>query len=285
MINEFNGYLEKRINALVANDDIVSNALKYSLIKCSGKRIRPLCVLISALTLDQNSKAAALDLAVALECIHTYSLIHDDLPCMDNDSLRRGKPTNHIVFGEEYALLAGDALNTLAFEVIASSEALDATQVKYGVHALASMAGVNGMVLGQCIDLSSEDKSVDFQTLKQLHIKKTGCLLAASLLLGSIAAKRYDLLKQCEDCGYALGLAFQIQDDIFDVTKTSEQLGKSNSDLDNNKSTSVSLLGLDKANALADQCFDYVLNSITSIYGPASEQLVALVQSIIKRSY
>ena len=285
MVNEFNTYMNDIINQYVPNSDTVSTALNYSLIQCQGKRIRPLCVITSALALDANSKASALDLAVAIECIHTYSLIHDDLPCMDNDDLRRGNPTNHKVYGEAFALLAGDALNTLAFQIIATSKTLNDQQIKYAINALATNAGVNGMILGQCLDLESEGKTIDYEVLEQLHLKKTGCLLVASLQLGAVAAKRYDLLDYCYKIGSALGLAFQIQDDILDVTKTSQQLGKSNSDLANEKCTSVSLLGIAKAQSLAEQCFDYVAQSIKTIYAPHSENMLTLVNSIINRQY
>lgn len=234
-----------------ANDESWSSLIPvqaslYSLM-AGGKRIRPVLILAVAELLGLE-KSQAMPFAAALEMIHTYSLIHDDLPCMDNDDMRRGKPTCHVKFNEAYALLAGDALLNRAYEVIFKAT-VDGASAKAGA-LIAQMAGFKGMIGGQSLDLWAENQKIDETTLLRLHRLKTGCLLKAAILTPVILANKgedqvYTILEKFAD---HLGLAFQIKDDILDVVSTKETLGKSiGKDQDSNKSTFVTLYGLEKA--------------------------------------
>lgn len=228
---------------------LVFDAMEYS-VKNGGKRVRPLLVLLFCDACGGDVKNAV-PLAVAVEYIHTYSLIHDDLPCMDNDDFRRGKPSNHKVYGEANALLAGDGLLTAAFEVIAKG----AADGKYGYDVaskatlcLAELAGCRGMIGGQVIDLASEGKSIGIETLTLLDELKTAALIKAACTLGCIAAgagEKY--LRAADTFAYNLGIAFQIKDDILDIESSQEVLGKpTGSDEKNCKSTYTALLGIEK---------------------------------------
>jgi farnesyl diphosphate synthase len=227
-------------------------AMRYGVLD-GGKRLRPLLVLAACDALG-GQREAALRAAVAVELIHAYSLIHDDMPCMDNDVLRRGKPTVHVQFGQAQAMLAGDAMQALAFEVLTP----DATLVPLALQArlcalLARAAGHAGMAGGQAIDLASIGRPLDEATLKDMHRRKTGALLQASVLMGAACgspdASTWNALS---DFGAAVGLAFQVVDDILDVTQASETLGKTaGKDVDANKPTYVTVLGLDAARSHA----------------------------------
>ncbi len=244
----------------------VTESVRYSL-TAGGKRIRPFlarcfCNLCGG---DENK---ALPLACALEMVHTYSLIHDDLPCMDNDDMRRGKPTNHKVFGEATAVLAGDGLLTEAFSVIVKSELSDKAKVD-AVRVLSEKAGILGMIGGQEIDLSSEGKDISLDTLRILQRKKTGMLIEAGCLLGCIAAEESNrLIYDCaSEFAHAFGLAFQITDDILDVTGTSEELGKNvGSDEKEDKCTFVSHFGLDGAKSEAKKQIEIAKNAVKSMF-------------------
>ncbi len=231
------------------SDDIVSEAMKYS-VRNGGKRVRPILVLefCKACGGDVNK---ALPLACAVEMIHTYSLIHDDLPCMDDDDYRRGKPSCHIAFGEANALLAGDSLLTLAFETVANAD-LNADLVVMASKELAKAAGILGMVGGQVLDLQNENKALTVADLEKIDNLKTGELIRISCVLGCIAANSIDKIPSAEKYAKGIGLAFQIVDDILDVTSDAETLGKPiGSDSENQKSTYVSLLGVDKSREIA----------------------------------
>ncbi|MDT7835762.1 polyprenyl synthetase family protein [Aquabacterium sp. OR-4] len=224
-------------------------AMRYGVLD-GGKRLRPLLVCAAAEAV-QGHCAAAMRAAVAVELIHAYSLVHDDMPCMDNDVLRRGKPTVHVQFGEATAMLAGDAMQALAFEVLtpdAEPGLPPALQARL-VALLARSAGHAGMAGGQAIDLAATGKPLDEAALRNMHRRKTGALLQASVLMGAATgpcdATAWAALS---DFGAALGLAFQVVDDILDVTQASETLGKTaGKDLDANKPTYVTVLGLDEA--------------------------------------
>ncbi len=224
----------------------VVNAMKYSLSN-GGKRIRPVFVLEFAEACG-GSKENALPLACAVEYIHTYSLIHDDLPCMDNDDLRRGKPSCHKRFSEATALLAGDALLTHAFELIANSE-LSNAQKSVSTALLAQNAGVGGMLGGQVIDLIIEDGNPSVKELLTMYKMKTGALISAACILGCIASDAdRDKIAAASRFAYDLGVAFQIQDDVLDIIGDEEKLGKPvGSDADNNKQTYASIVGVSKA--------------------------------------
>ena len=229
---------------LPKGDDVVSQAMRYS-VRNGGKRVRPSLVLeFCKVCGGEQEKAMAF--ACAVEMIHTYSLIHDDLPCMDDDDFRRGKPSCHVAFGEANALLAGDGLLTLAFETAAKADLPPELTVK-GIAELAKAAGVCGMVGGQVMDLENEGKQVGLDRLKETDALKTGELIRVSCVLGCIAANADSNKIDCaEKYAAGIGLAFQIVDDILDVTGDEEALGKPiGSDRENEKSTYVSALGLD----------------------------------------
>lgn len=248
-------------------------SMKYSL-EAGGKRVRPCLVFEFAQLCGENPEKAA-PFACAVEMIHTYSLIHDDLPCMDDDDLRRGKPSNHIVFGEDTALLAGDALQTLAFEIMSSdktAELIGDKACRKGVNTLAKYAGAVGMVGGQVIDLMSENTNAPIETLREMDYKKTACLIKASCELGCICAGAEEkYIKAASEYGECIGIAFQIQDDILDVTSSNEELGKPvGSDMENSKSTYVSLLGIDKCRELVDELTEKALKSLEVFSGDIS---------------
>ena len=228
---------------------ILYDSMRYS-VENGGKRVRPLLTLLfcDACGGDVNK---ALPMASAVEYIHTYSLIHDDLPCMDDDDLRRGKPSNHKVYGEAYALLAGDGLLTGAFEIISKCcrEGLYSSEVAVkAIYALSSLAGGKGMIGGQVIDLSNENNpDATLETLKLLDSLKTGALIEAACTLGCIVAEATEeKVNAAKEFARKIGLAFQIKDDILDVTSTDEKLGKpTGSDEENGKSTYYKLLGVE----------------------------------------
>ncbi len=250
------------------------DAMEYSL-KAGGKRIRPTLVILFAKLCggDENS---ALPFALAIEMIHTYSLIHDDLPCMDDDDLRRGKPSNHKVFGEDIALLAGDALLTHAFSTALSEEAISivgADRAAKCAKILADLAGMRGMVGGQVIDLISEGKKVPLETLGEMHLKKTGALISAACMMGAASAGAdEETVLLAKEYGTNLGLAFQIMDDILDVTSNEETLGKPiGSDKDNEKSTFVTLLGINRCYELVKEYTEKAISALESINGDTAE--------------
>jgi len=234
----------------------LGDAMRYAVLG-GGKRLRPLLVL-AACEAVQGEPEAAMRAACAVELIHAYSLVHDDMPCMDNDVMRRGKPTVHVAYGEAQAMLAGDAMQALAFEVLTPEAGVEPALQARLCALLARASGHAGMAGGQAIDLASIGKPLDEQTLRDMHRRKTGVLLQASVLMGAACgpcdAKAWDALA---DYGAAIGLAFQVVDDILDVTQDSEVLGKTaGKDLEANKPTYVSVLGLDAARRYADQLRD-----------------------------
>lgn len=249
--------LKTRLDSIVSDPHYrkfapLEESMRYSLLS-GGKRLRPLLVCEFAKLFDADFDCAK-HFACAIEMIHCASLIHDDMPCVDNDDMRRGKPTNHIAFGETTALFAGDALVPLAFQTICDSP-LSAEQNMKAVSLLAKNAGVFGMLAGQQIDHESEGKKVGLETLEALHEKKTGALIKCACLLGCIAAGKTEESKEYQDAAdYAqkIGLAFQIADDILDVCGDEQKLGKScGSDEKQGKSTYVTLLGIEKSKDLA----------------------------------
>ena len=222
-------------------------AMRYGVLD-GGKRLRPLLVLATCDAL-RGEHAAALRAAVAVELIHAYSLVHDDMPCMDNDVLRRGKPTVHVRFGQAQAMLAGDAMQALAFEVLTPQHGLVPALQARLVGLLARAAGHAGMAGGQAVDLASIGQRLSEAELRDMHRRKTGALLQCSVLMGAACGPAAPAAKAAlEDFGAALGLAFQVVDDILDCTQASETLGKTaGKDLDHNKPTYVSVLGLTAA--------------------------------------
>ena len=231
----------------------LGEAMRYAVLG-GGKRLRPLLVLASCAAVG-GERFAAIRAACAVELIHAYSLVHDDMPCMDDDVMRRGKPTTHVAFGEAQAMLAGDAMQALAFEVLTPDTGIAPALQARLCSLLARSAGHDGMAGGQAIDLASIGKQLDECTLRDMHRRKTGVLLQASVMMGAACGPASaQATKSLSDYGAALGLAFHVVDDILDVTQASEVLGKTaGKDQDANKPTYVSVLGLGAARALAQQ--------------------------------
>ena len=279
-----NQFLEAQLNQVDTQPAPLADAMKYALL-LGGKRIRPFLVYATGRMLGASMNQ--LDyVAAAIEAVHAYSLIHDDLPAMDNDSLRRGEPTCHIAFDEATAILAGDALQAFAFETLANATALSAEQKVRLVHALSHAAGAQGMCLGQSLDLISEHKSVSLTELERIHNSKTAALLSAALIMGFICSPRYSdkqLEQQLARYGAAIGLAFQVQDDILDIEGESSVLGKTvGADLASDKSTYPKLLGLDGAKQKAQDLYQIALSELDRIPFN-SVALRALAEFIIHR--
>ena len=270
-------------------------AMRYPLF-AGGKRMRP-AVCLAAATACGGSEADAMPLACAVECIHTYSLIHDDLPCMDDDDLRRGKPTTHVQFrtgtdaagrkrGEAIALLAGDGLLTQAFEIAAQCRGWKRYSHQDVILELARTAGSLQLIAGQVADLEGEGKKTNLAELRYIHERKTSALLCCSVRLGGMSANCTPAqLKALTDFGYHVGLAFQVIDDILDVTQTSEKLGKTaGKDVKAQKSTYPALVGLEKSRKIATQLTDKAFASLKVFKGRA-EALEALAEFLLNREY
>jgi len=261
----------------------LGQAMRYGVLD-GGKRLRPLLVLAAAQAVD-GQREAALRAACAVELIHAYSLIHDDMPCMDNDVLRRGKPTVHVQFGEAQAMLAGDAMQALAFEVLTPDSGVSPALQARLCSLLARSAGHAGMAGGQAIDLASIGAQLDEHTLRDMHHRKTGALLQASVLMGAACGTTNPVAWQAlAEYGDALGLAFQVVDDILDVTQASETLGKTaGKDMDNNKPTYVSVLGLEPARRHAAQLRDQAHAALGRSGLSSSGLLSMLADKVVER--
>jgi farnesyl diphosphate synthase len=263
-------------------------AMEYGLMQ-GGKRVRPMLVYASADLLGAGQSPVADAAAAAVECIHAYSLIHDDLPAMDDDDLRRGQPTVHKAFDEATAILAGDALQTLAFELLAEQpeNAADAGRRLRMVQELARASGYGGMCGGQALDIRHEGKAIDRETLERIHRHKTGALIRAAVRLGALCAPglqdaELDALSRYAE---AIGLAFQVQDDILDITADTATLGKTQGkDLVQQKSTYPALLGLDGARRLAESLYQDALAALAELPYP-THTLEAFARYIVKREY
>ena len=268
-----NGVIEQHLDALPEHAPKLKQAMKY----CSllgGKRIRPFLVYSvgEMLGVDLSKLDSC---AAAIECIHAYSLVHDDLPAMDDDELRRGQPTVHIAFDEATAILVGDALQSLAFEMLSHDQSgLTPSQQIEMLKVLSKAAGYIGMCGGQAIDLASTNQRIDLQQLKQLHALKTGALISCAVELALIAASANEAHKHAiRVFAKNIGLAFQVQDDILDITSTTEELGKpQGSDTQANKSTFPSLLGLEKAKQTSEQLINDALSELADL--PYNSQII-----------
>lgn len=264
------------------------DTLRYSLF-AGGKRIRPiLCLAAAKITADRGiDDTDVLPAACALECIHTYSLIHDDLPAMDDDELRRGKPTSHAVYGEAAAILAGDSLQCFAFDLLSSPNygATPAEARLEMVATVAKAAGPLGMVGGQYLDVMNEGQDIPYDLLRTIHRSKTGALITASVVVGGIAAGAdTEQKKMLTDYGNYSGLAFQIADDILNVESTSEQLGKAaGSDAVHGKATYPAFFGLEKSKRMAREAVESAVASLAG-FGTDAEPLRALAHYIINRT-
>lgn len=277
-----NGALNRFLPSEKTKPATIHKAMRYSLF-AGGKRMRP-AVLLAAAEACGGTQANALPLACAVECIHTYSLIHDDLPAMDNDDFRRGKPTNHKVFGEGIAVLAGDALLTQAFEIAAQCKAFPRYPHDQVILEIARASGSLQLVGGQVADLEGENKKLNLAELRYIHERKTSALLCCSVRLGGMSANCTPAqLKALTDFGYNVGLAFQVIDDILDVTQTSEKLGKTaGKDVKSAKSTYPALVGLEKSRKIATQLTDKAFASLKIFKGKAVA-LEALAEYLLKR--
>lgn len=292
-IFDLNGYLKQQ-KALVdqaleqsieiARPEKIYEAMRYSLL-AGGKRLRPILCLATC-NLTGGTSEMAMPTACALEMIHTMSLIHDDLPAMDNDDFRRGKPTNHKVFGEDIAILAGDGLLAYAFEYVATQTKNVAPEnIIQVVARLGRTVGAAGLVGGQVLDLESEGKSdINAETLSFIHTHKTGALLEASVVTGAILTNAAETdINRLSQYAQNIGLAFQIIDDILDITATDEQLGKTaGKDLQAQKATYPSLWGLEKSQLKAQELVDNAIAQLT-VYGTKAEPLRAVADYIVTR--
>jgi len=278
MKNIINDALKKYV--LSINNPSLRDAIKYSLL-AGGKRIRPILFLEVIKSYGLNP-LDYLDIAISLELIHTYSLIHDDLPSMDNDSIRRGKPTLHIAYGESTAILAGDALLTDSFRLISSSLILDSNIKTKLIEVLSEKTGSNGMIMGQMLDLASEGVELPLFDLDQMYEKKTSNLIVASLVMGAIVSDEKNT-QLWSNLGFILGLLFQIQDDVLEETLSVDIIGKTKSDTIRKKPTYVSILGLNETKI-------HILkleNEITKIINKLKlfdSSLYQLILKIINRS-
>ena len=274
----------------MANDlhpDLVRHieSMRYSLF-AGGKRVRPILCIASCEAVAGDARVV-LPVAVALECIHTYSLIHDDLPAMDDDELRRGKPTNHILYGEAGAILAGDGLLTMAFELLSSNllSTIPADKRLKIINIIATGVGSLGMVGGQALDIACEGKDIDITTLRQIHSRKTGALITASVQSGAVIGGADP--KQLADLttyGEKIGLAFQIVDDLLNVEGTTEQLGKAaGSDADRCKATYPAIFGIEKTKLMAEETITEALAALDT-FAERGAPLRELATYIISRN-
>lgn len=282
-----NELLEQQLPAMDVAPERLHRAMRYASLD-AGKRLRPLLVYLAGETL--GAKQSDLDAsALAVECIHVYSLIHDDLPAMDDDELRRGKATCHIAFDEATAILAGDALQSLAFDILANhplSEQAEAGRIEL-IKVLSKASGSLGMGGGQMIDLLATDQQLDIQALKNMHCMKTGALIAASVSMAVITSgiKEQTIINAMTDYADRIGLAFQVKDDILDIEGDTEVIGKpSGSDQAQNKSTFPALLGLEQARSYAEKLVQEALLSLQRIpYN--TDALKDLAHYMINRHY
>jgi farnesyl diphosphate synthase len=261
----------------------LGSVMRYAVLD-GGKRLRPLLVMAAAEAVSGDS-AAALRAAVSVELIHAYSLVHDDMPCMDNDVLRRGKPTVHVKYGEAQAMLAGDAMQALAFEVLTPDEGMSPQLMSTLVRLLARASGHDGMAGGQAIDLASVGRQLDEACLRDMHRRKTGVLLEASVMMGAACGPADAVaLRALSGYGAAVGLAFQVVDDVLDVTQESHVLGKTaGKDVDQNKPTFVSLLGLDAARHYAHDLRDQAHAALARSGLKQAAYLACLADKIVER--
>ncbi|MDG1694435.1 MAG: polyprenyl synthetase family protein [Porticoccaceae bacterium] len=260
-------------------------AMRYSVFN-GGKRVRPALCFAAAEAISASDDNTV-KIAAAVEMIHAYSLIHDDLPAMDDDDLRRGVPTCHIQFDEATAILAGDGLHSLAFKQLTNLTGITASINLEIIAILSDLAGCNGMVTGQAVDLESTGTQLSVEELNYMHTHKTGALIEASVVMGAMATDQADAaqVNALRSYARAIGLAFQIQDDILDVESSTEQLGKSQgSDSDNNKATYTSILGIEKAKSEAERLYQESLEAL-SPFDDKAEPLRALAKFIVHRSF
>ncbi len=280
-------YFEKHFPVVFSSlneENRLIEAMRYAC-EGGGKRIRPV-LLMECCRMSGGDPQKAVQFAAALELIHSYSLVHDDMPCMDNSPLRRGKASVHAAYGETMALLTGDALLNLAFETALADNTFPASAQLSATRILAECAGVRGMIGGQLLDLESEEKTIDLPTLKTLQERKTAALLVAACKMGAtLGGADAEQIEQAGRYGYYIGLAFQIVDDILDATSTAQELGKPvGSDEENQKNTYVSLLGVEKAKQLAKEYTEKAIDALSS-FGELGNDLCCLAEQLLHRTH
>ena len=280
--------VHNKLSSVISSSSLIDEAMRYSVLS-NSKAIRPGLVMASGILNDNLTKDSLITLACSVELIHTYSLIHDDLPSMDDDDMRRGKDSSHIRFGEANAILAGDALHDLAFELIVNDDDMNDAAKVDAVNILARASGSSGMVLGQYLDIESEklNSDLDLDDMEKIHSLKTGKLIQASILMGQLESS-LDNKKQImlSDFGSKIGLAFQIFDDILDETGDSSVLGKSiKSDIKNHKQTYVKVIGLEQSIFIADQLAAESIGILDSMgLGESISTLKSLAEYMVNRN-
>ena len=283
-------YIEKLLKEYMPEEKgyqkTIFEAMNYSL-KAGGKRLRPILTLEACRIVGGNEEDV-IPLAIAIEMIHTYSLIHDDLPALDNDDLRRGRPTNHKVYGDAMAILAGDGLLNYAFEIMLKSSIGKENPAKYlnAINEIAKSSGVYGIIRGQVVDIESEDKNIEMEKLDFIHLNKTAAIIVGCMRAGAIIGDATEeQLENITKYATNIGLSFQIADDILDITGDESKLGKKvGSDIDNNKSTYPSLIGLEKSKEIANDLINEAKTRISNIKGD-TEFLNDLAEYIVARDY
>ena len=279
--------IHHKLTSVITSSSLIDEAMRYSVLS-ESKVIRPGLVMASGILNNNLTEDSLVTLACSVELIHTYSLIHDDLPSMDDDDMRRGKDSSHVRFGEANAILAGDALHDLAFELITSDKDMNDAAKINAVNLLAKASGSKGMVLGQYLDIESEklNSSIKLDEIEKIHSLKTGKLIQASILMGQLKSS-LDIKKQemLSEFGSKIGLAFQIYDDILDETGDSSVLGKSiKSDIKNQKQTYVKVVGLDQSNYIANKLATQSIDILDKMeLGEAINNLKSLAEYMVNR--
>lgn len=275
-------YLDKYLAEKENPQNIIYKAMRYSVF-AGGKRLRPI-LMLNVCKMCGGDVNEVIPFACALEMIHTYSLIHDDLPAMDNDDLRRGMPTSHIKFGEATAILAGDALLNRAFEVVSEYDGDNVKRAMKAINMLAASSGTEGMIGGQIVDMESEGKEITLDELRYLHLNKTGAIIRSACTIGALmGGGSEDEIEAVDEFAKNLGVAFQIQDDILDVTGSEEELGKPiGSDAEGNKNTYVRLVGLEKSRELSEEYSENAKKAL-DIFGERAQFLKELTDYLINR--
>jgi geranylgeranyl pyrophosphate synthase len=275
--------VSQNIKKSIGNSNLIEEAMSYSALGDS-KMVRAALIHASGRINKKISDSSLLTFSTGVELIHTYSLIHDDLPSMDDDDLRRGKDSNHIKFGEANAILAGDALQSLAYEIICNESSLEDKHKIEGIRMISKACGKNGMVYGQHLDINAETKKINEQSIENIHILKTGRLIECSVMLGQIGNEDLEEKELMKSFGNKIGLAFQITDDILEVTSSKETLGKNiNSDVKNCKATYVNILGLDESIKKSKDLCESAINELKSIKSSEIDLLIELAKYICYR--
>ena len=287
MLKEFMSHIRDQVSSniekYIGDSNFIEGAMKYSAL-AESKMFRAALVFASGDLNNNISNKSLINLSTSIELMHTYSLIHDDLPSMDNDELRRGQDSSHVKFGEANAILVGDALQALSYEIISDDEDLSSDEKVIAIKLLASACGKNGMVYGQFLDIESESKSIDKQSIENIHALKTGKLIECSVMYGQIGNPEKNVKKVLKSYGKRIGLAFQITDDILEVTSNKETLGKNtNSDQKNHKSTYANILGIDKAKEKTMSLCEDAIGNLETLCSNKVNMLIELAKYIAYR--